>query len=90
MLNLEGRALEWHHFYSQRNGCLQMLSWSAYIKSLQYRFRFGQFGNLIKELVNLKYQGTVEQYQDMFVGLLNQLHLPEMYAFSIFLSNLKA
>ncbi|KAH1129608.1 hypothetical protein J1N35_000986 [Gossypium stocksii] len=49
-----------------------------------------QFGNLMKELVNLKQQGTVEHYQDMFVGLLNQLHLPEPYVLSIFLSNLKA
>lgn len=43
----------------------------------------------MKEPVNLKQQGTVEQYQDMFVGLLNQLYLPEPYATSIFLSNLK-
>ncbi|KAK5840865.1 hypothetical protein PVK06_009770 [Gossypium arboreum] len=90
MLNLEGRALEWHHFYSQRNGGLQMLSWPAYFKSLQDRFGFGQFGNPMKEIVNLKQQGTVEQYQDMFVGLLNQLDLPESYALSIFLSNLKS
>ncbi|KAK8260908.1 hypothetical protein V6Z12_D13G150900 [Gossypium hirsutum] len=44
----------------------------------------------MRELVNLKQQGTVEQYQDLFVGLLNQLHLPETYALSIFISNLKA
>ncbi|KAK5771735.1 hypothetical protein PVK06_047977 [Gossypium arboreum] len=67
----------------------KMLSWQAYLKSLQDRFGFGQFGNPMKELVNLKQQGTVEQYQDIFVGILNQLHLPEPYAFSIFLSNLK-
>ncbi|TYI05342.1 hypothetical protein ES332_A10G081500v1 [Gossypium tomentosum] len=90
MLNLEGRALEWHHYYSQRNGGLQMLSWPAYLKSLQDRFGFGQFGNPMKELVNLKQQGTVEQDQDIFVGLLNQLHLSEPYALSIFLSNLKS
>ncbi|KAL1155954.1 hypothetical protein V6Z11_A08G059500 [Gossypium hirsutum] len=41
MLNLEGRALEWHHFYSQRNGGLQMLAWPAYMKSRQDRFGFG-------------------------------------------------
>lgn len=34
MLNLDGQALEWHHFYSQCNGCLQMLTWLAYMKSL--------------------------------------------------------
>ncbi|KAG8503273.1 hypothetical protein CXB51_001257 [Gossypium anomalum] len=73
----------------KRNGGLQLLSWPAYLKSLQDCFGFGQFGNSMKELVNLKQQGTVEQYQDMFVSLLNQLHLPESYALSIFLSNLK-
>ncbi|MBA0877176.1 hypothetical protein Goshw_026752 [Gossypium schwendimanii] len=50
MLNLEGRALEWHHFYSQRNGGLQMLSWSTYIKSLQDRFGCGPFGDPMREL----------------------------------------
>ncbi|KAK8282543.1 hypothetical protein V6Z12_D08G034600 [Gossypium hirsutum] len=90
MLHLEGRALEWHHFFSQRNGGLNVLTWPSYLKSLQDRFGFGQFGNPMRELVNLKQQGTVEQYQDMFVGLLNQLHLPETYALSIFISNLKA
>lgn len=75
MLNLEGRALKWHQFYSQRNGGLQMLSWPAYMKSMQDCFRFGQFGNPMKELVDLKQQGIVEQYQDMFVGFLNPMPL---------------
>ncbi|XP_012453555.1 uncharacterized protein LOC105775598 [Gossypium raimondii] len=90
ILNLEGRALEWHHFYSQRNGGLQRLAWPAYIRSLQDRFGCGTFGDPMRELVNLKQQGTVEQFQDLFVGLLNQLHLPESYALSIFLGNLKS
>lgn len=89
MLHLEGRALEWHHFYSRRNGGLHMLAWSDYLESLQHRFGFGQFGDPMKALVNLKQQGTVEQFQDSFVGLLNQLHLLESYALSIFISNLK-
>ncbi|KAK8303728.1 hypothetical protein V6Z12_D04G170100 [Gossypium hirsutum] len=44
----------------------------------------------MRQLVNLKQQGSVEQYQDVFVGLLNQLHLPETYALSISVSNLRA
>lgn len=40
-------------------------------------------------MVTLKQQRTIEQYQDMLVGILNQLHLPKAYALSIFLSNLK-
>ncbi|KAK8314780.1 hypothetical protein V6Z12_D01G194500 [Gossypium hirsutum] len=44
----------------------------------------------MRELVNLKQQGTVDEFQDLFVGLLNQLQLHESYALSIFLGNLKA
>lgn len=90
LLNSEGRALEWHHFYSQMNGGLTMLTWPTYIKRLQDRFGCGPFGDPMREMVNLKQQGTVEQFQDLFVGLLNQLHLPESYALSIFIGNLKA
>ncbi|KAA3476891.1 Retrotransposon gag protein [Gossypium australe] len=35
------------------------------MKNLQDHFGFGQFGNPMKELVNLKQQGTVEKYQDI-------------------------
>ncbi|KAK5825181.1 hypothetical protein PVK06_019987 [Gossypium arboreum] len=31
----------------------------------------------IEELVSLKQHGIVDQYHDLFVSLLNQLHLPE-------------
>ncbi|MBA0575771.1 hypothetical protein Golob_024406, partial [Gossypium lobatum] len=58
MLNLEGIALECHHFYSQRNGGLQMLSWPVYIKSLQDRFGCGPFRDPIRELINLKHIGA--------------------------------
>lgn len=41
------------------------------------------------ELVTLKQQGSVDHFHDQFVSILNQLHLPEPYALSIFISNLK-
>ncbi|TYG74087.1 hypothetical protein ES288_D04G154700v1 [Gossypium darwinii] len=41
------------------------------------------------ELVTLKQLGSVDQFHDGFLSLLNQLNLPETYALSIFLSNLK-
>ncbi|KAL1063740.1 hypothetical protein V6Z11_D13G164100 [Gossypium hirsutum] len=75
MLNLEGRALELHHFYSQRNGGLQMLSWLAYIKSLQNRFGYGPFGDPMRELVNLKQQGSIFCLKSNNVGVVaNTLH----------------
>ncbi|KAK8264351.1 hypothetical protein V6Z11_D12G102500 [Gossypium hirsutum] len=75
MLNLERRALEWHHFYSQRDGGLQMPSWPAYIKSLQDRFGCGPFGDPIRELVNLKQQGSIFSLKFNNVGVVaNTLH----------------
>lgn len=41
------------------------------------------------ELVTLKQQGLVKQYHDQFVSILDQLQLPEPYALSIYVSNLK-
>lgn len=40
------------------------------------------------ELVALKQTGTVEQYYEQFVSLLNQLHLLEIYALRISVHNL--
>lgn len=39
--------------------------------------------------ISLRQVGTVNQYHDAFISLLNQLQLPEQYALSIFISNLK-
>ncbi|KAG8480923.1 hypothetical protein CXB51_025727 [Gossypium anomalum] len=61
MLHLEGKVLDWHHFFVQRYG----------------------------ELVTPKQQGSVDNFHDGFLSLLNQLSLPESYALSIFISNLK-
>lgn len=30
MLHLEGKALDWHHFFFKRRGGLQQLSWEVY------------------------------------------------------------
>ncbi|TYG66597.1 hypothetical protein ES288_D05G013800v1 [Gossypium darwinii] len=75
MLNLEGRALEWRHFYSQRQGGLQMLLWPAYIKSLQDRFGCGPFRDPMRELVNLKQQCSISSLKSNNVGVVaNTLH----------------
>ena len=41
------------------------------------------------ELVGLKQTNIVEEYYDEFETLLNLLQLPDDYALSIFISNLK-
>lgn len=66
-----------------------MLNWPCYARSLQDKFGFSLFWDPMVDLVTLKQLGTVEQYHDVFVSLLNQWHLPEPYALSIFNSNLK-
>ncbi|KAK5840355.1 hypothetical protein PVK06_009252 [Gossypium arboreum] len=85
-----GKALDWHYFFSQRQGGLQMLSWETYARSLQERLGSSNFTDAMTELVTLKQQGTVDLFHDQFVSILNQLHLPKPYALSIFISNLKA
>ncbi|KAA3468827.1 Retrotransposon gag protein [Gossypium australe] len=75
MLHSEENALEWHHFFTQRQGGLHQLSWKLMLKGLRW---------------SLKQCGIVEHFHDQFVSSLNQLHLPESYALSIFISNLRA
>lgn len=41
------------------------------------------------DIVSLKQQGMIERYHDVFVSLLNQLHLPMPYVLNIFVSKLK-
>lgn len=89
MLHLEGKALDWHHFFCQHQGLLQHMTWEIYFNDLQDHFGFYDYLDMMEELVSLKQQGTVDQYHNMFVSLLNQLYLPKPYALSIFISNLK-
>lgn len=89
MLHLEGKALEWHHLFSQRRRGLPLLTWEIYAQGLVDRFGFESYLDPMEELVTHKQLGSIEQYYEVFVSLLNQLHLPESYALSIFVSNLK-
>lgn len=54
MLNLDGRALEWHYFFVQRNGGLQHLTWEQYARALQDRFGSARFLDPMTKLVALK------------------------------------
>lgn len=89
MFHLEGKALDWHHFFSQSHGGIQMLSWDTYARGLQEKFNSFNFTEPMAELVTFKKQGSVDQFHDQFVSILNQLHLHEPYTLSIFISNLK-
>lgn len=78
MLHLEGWALNWHYFYTQKH----------YTYVLKERFGTNVFKDTMMELVILKQLGTVEYFHEQFVSLLNQLLLTESYALNIYISNL--
>lgn len=90
MLPLEGKTLDWHHFYTKRHGGFHMLTWDSYAQRLRKRFGSSVLQDPITDLVSLRQVGSVDQYHDTLVSLLNQLHLPETYALSIFIHNMKA
>lgn len=89
MLHLEGKALDWHHLFAQRYGGLHQLTWELYARGIQARFSSNIYQDPIEELVSLKHQSTMDQFHDRFVSILNQIHLPERHALSIFISNLQ-
>lgn len=89
MLHLEGKALNWHHFFVQRRGGLPQLSWEVYARGLQECFCFDTLLDPMFELVTLKQLGSVTQFHDTFVILLNQIDLTEEHAISVFVNNLK-
>ncbi|KAH1089985.1 hypothetical protein J1N35_017242 [Gossypium stocksii] len=89
MLHLEGKALDWHHFFMHRHGGLHQLTWEMYARGLREHFGSDSFLDHMTELITLKQCGSVDQFHDGFLSLLKQLNLPETYALSIFISNLK-
>lgn len=65
------------------------MSWEVYARGLKERFGFDSLFDPMAELVTLKQHGSIDQFHDGFLSLLNQLKFPETYALSIFISNLK-
>lgn len=59
------------------------------MKALDTRFGCELYGDLMSELKKLRQTGTVQENQDKFDELLNQLELSEYYVISCFLSGLK-
>ncbi|KAG8489420.1 hypothetical protein CXB51_017837 [Gossypium anomalum] len=68
---------------------LHQLTWEVYAKGLKECFGSNSLIDPMAELVTLKQRGYIDQFHDEFLSLLNQLNLPETYALSIFISNLK-
>ena len=53
------------------------------------RFAPDGYEDPMAELVTLKQTGTVDQFHEDFLGILNLLDLSDSHALSIFMSNLK-
>ena len=88
-MQLESRALQWHQYYAKANGGLAAFEWPTYIDEMRKRFGDTKFSDPMSDIVVLKQQGSVEEYYEAFLTLLNSLQLPPAYALSIFISNLK-
>ena len=89
MMHLEGKALQWHQRYMKNQNGLSEIIWTQYLHEMRNRFDNSEFTNPMLDLVTLKQTHTVDEYYDEFESLLNLLQLPDDYALSIFISNLK-
>ena len=89
MMQLEGKALQWHQHYTRTNEGIIALSWTPYIKEIRKRFGDIEFSNPMFDIVVFKQQGSMKDYYKAFLSLLNFLQLSSKYALSIFISNLK-
>ena len=89
MMNLDGLAFQWHQRYMKTQGKLTEVNWSHYLLAMCNKFCENEFTDPMLEIVSLKQTQTVDDFYDEFESLLNLLQLPEDYALSIFISNLK-
>ena len=89
MMHLHGKALQWHQRFVKKHGALSEVSWNQYITEMRSRFSDNELSDPMLELVSLKHSGVVEEFYEEFESLLNLLQLPEDYALSVFISNLK-
>ena len=89
MMHLEGRALQWHQYYVRSRGSSVGLEWAPYLEEMRRRFGDTEFSDPMSDIVTLKQYGSVDNYYDEFLSLLNSLQLSSDYGLSIFISNLK-
>ena len=90
MIYLDGKALQWHQRFIKTQRALKDVEWQLYAKEMRSKFSDSEYANPIADLVSLKQVNTVEEYYEEFESLLNLLQLPDNYALSVFISNLKS
>ncbi|KAL4341195.1 hypothetical protein GQ457_08G021940 [Hibiscus cannabinus] len=89
MLNLEGKALQWHQLAARNSAEFNQLSWGRYLQLLRDRFAPEGFEDPFAELVDLQQIDSVDQFYEEFVVLLNQVRLPDDYVLSMFKNHLR-
>ena len=68
---------------------LEGCEWQLYAKKMRSKFSDSEYVDPMLDLVSLKQVNIVEEYYEEFKSLLNLLQLPDDYALSVFISNLK-
>jgi len=84
-IQLSGKALMWHQSFMKGRDRVWP-GWGKYKGAIAARFGRHPFDDPLAELMKLKQQGSVEQYQESFDALLNRVELPINHAVSCFLS----
>ena len=87
-IHLTGKALLWHQSFMKNRVRGDWPLWGEYKTAITTHFGAKPFDDPFSELMKLRQQGTVGQYQERFNALLTQVNMPRPYAVSCFLSRL--
>ena len=89
VINLEGRALQWHQNWRKYKGGEESISWEDYIEAVESRFGEQGHKDPMSELLGLKQTGNVSTYHDQFEFWLGRVNISEEYAVSFYLNGIK-
>jgi len=69
-IHLSGKALLWHQFFMKSKAVSEWPLWAEYKIAISMRFGAKSFDDPLAELMKLRQNGSVEQYQEHFDSLL--------------------
>jgi len=84
-IHMSDKALQWQQSYMKSRAREDWPSWIEYKVTILSRFGPKPFDDPLAELMKLKQNGTVEQYQEGFDALLSRVELTMPQAISCFL-----
>jgi len=74
-IHLSGKALQWHQSFIKSGLGAGWPFWNEYKAAVLNRFGANPFDDPLAELMKLRQNGSVEQYQEGFDSLLSQVDL---------------